>query len=90
MKTDEAIQRVIRKDFADSTVITIAHRINTIIDFDRIVILDKGKVVEAGSPLSLLDNENGFLNHMVQSMGTDAAAVLRKKASMNADRQCIE
>jgi ABC-type multidrug transport system fused ATPase/permease subunit len=80
MKTDETVQRVIREDFAQATVITIAHRINTIIDFDRIVIMDKGKVVEVGSPLNLLDDEDSFLHHMVQSMGEEAASALRKKA----------
>ena len=64
MRTDEVIQKVIRKALCNSTVITIAHRLNTIIDFDKIIVMDKGNVVEIGRPLQLLDDTNGFLHHM--------------------------
>ena len=80
MRTDEVVQKVIRKAFCNSTVITIAHRLNTIIDFDKIIVMDKGNVVEVGRPLQLLDDTKGFLHHMVKAMGTDAANALRQKA----------
>ena len=80
MRTDEVVQNVIRKAFCNSTVITIAHRLNTIIDFDKIIVMDKGNVVEVGRPLKLLDDTKGFLHHMVKAMGTDAANALRQKA----------
>ena len=51
-RTDEVIQKVIGKAFCNSTVITIAHRLNTIIDFDKIIVMDKGNVVEIGRPLT--------------------------------------
>jgi ATP-binding cassette subfamily C (CFTR/MRP) protein 1 len=54
LKTDEIIQRIIRDDFADRTIIAIAHRLNTIMDFDRIAVLDKGALVECDSPAVLL------------------------------------
>jgi ABC-type multidrug transport system fused ATPase/permease subunit len=44
--TDERIQRVIRSEFQESTLITIAHRLRTIMDYDRILVLDQGKVVK--------------------------------------------
>jgi ATP-binding cassette, subfamily C (CFTR/MRP), member 1 len=80
MRTDEMVQEVIRKAFSESTVITIAHRLNTIIDYDKIIVMDTGKVVEIGKPVNLLDDTNGFLHHMVKSMGSEAASGLRQKA----------
>ncbi|CAG9794562.1 unnamed protein product [Diatraea saccharalis] len=52
--TDKHIQDTIRSKFADSTVLTIAHRLNTVMDYDRVIVMDKGKVVETGHPYELL------------------------------------
>lgn len=46
--------------FKDHTVISIAHRLDTIADFDRVVVLDKGKVAESGNPRELLKTETKF------------------------------
>ena len=54
LETDAQIQKVIRKHFADKTVLTIAHRINTVVDSDRILVLNKGKIAEFDSPQNLL------------------------------------
>ncbi|KAJ1814406.1 Canalicular multispecific organic anion transporter 2, partial [Coemansia sp. RSA 2599] len=52
--TDEIIQMAIRREFKECTVLTIAHRLNTIADSDRILVIDSGKVAEFDSPTSLL------------------------------------
>lgn len=44
LKTDKLIQEMIKTEFKDATVITIAHRLNTIIDYNKILVLDKGKI----------------------------------------------
>jgi ABC-type multidrug transport system fused ATPase/permease subunit len=54
MATDDGVQRLVRSALKGLTVITIAHRLNTIIDFDKILVMDKGQVAEHGAPLDLL------------------------------------
>jgi len=54
MQTDEFIQKSLRQDFAATTVITVAHRLNTIIDYDCIAVFEAGEIVEYGSPKHLL------------------------------------
>ncbi|KAF8962574.1 hypothetical protein BDZ97DRAFT_1920389 [Flammula alnicola] len=67
--TDEIISKTIRKEFADSTIITIAHRLRTVIDYDRIgytskiMVMDEGKIVELDSPRTLI-NDKGSRFHM--------------------------
>jgi len=53
-KTDELMQRIIREEFAEHTILTVAHRLDTIRDADMILVMDKGKVVEVGTPDELL------------------------------------
>ena len=58
-ETDEMIQKMVRVNFRESTVLTIAHRLNTIMDSDRIVVMDAGLIAECGPPHELLANEEG-------------------------------
>ena len=59
-KTDNLIQEVIRHKFKDSTVLTIAHRLNTIMDYDKVLILDGGRTVEFDKPEILIQNGGIF------------------------------
>ena len=54
--TDRLIQETIRKEFSEQTVLTIAHRLDTIIDYDRIFVMDSGRLIESGTPFELLSN----------------------------------
>ncbi|XP_063733833.1 ATP-binding cassette sub-family C member 4-like isoform X2 [Eleginops maclovinus] len=80
-RTDELIQQTIRDKFRECTVLTIAHRLNTIIDSDRIMVLDSGTIQELDRPFTLLQNKEGALYKMVQQTGRAEAAALLKAAS---------
>ncbi|KAM4697381.1 multidrug resistance-associated protein 1-like isoform 2-T2 [Rhinophrynus dorsalis] len=62
LETDGLIQSTIRKEFEDCTVITIAHRLNTIMDYTKVIVLDKGQIVEFDSPSNLLQQQGSFYN----------------------------
>ena len=62
-------QETIRKEFADSTVITIAHRLNTILDSSRIMVLSEGRVAEVGSPKELFEDKSSALCSMAKEAG---------------------
>lgn len=77
VRTDALIQRTIREEFKSCTMLIIAHRLNTIIDCDRIILLDAGQVQEYDSPEELLLNEESAFSKMVQSTGAANAQYLR-------------
>lgn len=72
MATDTLIQRSIREEFKASTLIVIAHRLSTIADFDRILVLSGGAVVEFGTPLDLWKKEDGIFRSMCEESGEKA------------------
>lgn len=59
-QTDAQIQRVIKSEFQDRTVIMIAHRLDSLLDFDRIVMLEQGALAEMGPPKELLEQGGAF------------------------------
>jgi len=63
---DEFIQASIRREFANATVLTIAHRVNTILDSDKILVLKQGQMVEFGPPSTLRNKPNGEFASMLQ------------------------
>ena len=68
--TDAVIQATIRSAFAGCTVLTIAHRLHTIIDSDRILVLAAGVLVESGRPKDLMQVPNGSLRALVNEAST--------------------
>ncbi|XP_070188571.1 multidrug resistance-associated protein 1-like [Littorina saxatilis] len=69
METDDLIQTTIRQAFNDCTILTIAHRINTVMDYDRILVLDSGRMVECDSPSSLLADPSTAFYKMAKDAG---------------------
>ncbi|KAH9518523.1 Multidrug resistance-associated protein 1 [Bulinus truncatus] len=69
LETDDLIQATIRTEFAMCTVLTIAHRLNTIMDYTRIMVLDAGNIKEFDSPKVLLQNTNGIFYSMAKDAG---------------------
>ncbi len=65
-KTDELIQNTIRERFQGRTVLTIAHRINTILDYDRVLVMDNGRVAEFDTPKNLLKQQGIFYSLVSQ------------------------
>ncbi|XP_028263925.1 canalicular multispecific organic anion transporter 2 isoform X3 [Parambassis ranga] len=68
LETDDLIQSTIRTQFEDSTVFTIAHRLNTIMDYTRVLVLDKGKIAEFDTPTNLIA-QRGIFYGMAKDAG---------------------
>lgn len=81
LDTDVLIQRTVRDNFAACTVLTIAHRLNTIMDSDRVLVLDAGAVREYGLPSELLSKAGGDFAGLVEGTGRKNAEHLRRLAS---------
>ncbi|CAH1646738.1 unnamed protein product [Spodoptera littoralis] len=69
LETDELIQKTIRSEFAACTVLTIAHRLNTIMDSTKVMVLDKGQLVEYAPPEQLLQDKNSIFYSMAKDAG---------------------
>ena len=78
--TDSKIQETLR-ELKDNTIITIAHRLQTIIDYDKVLVLDKGEVLEYADPWELIQKENGSFRGMCEMSGDfDTLLELARKA----------
>lgn len=69
VETDKILQETIRTEFKDKTIITIAHRLNTILDSDRIIVLEKGEVAEFDTPENLLKKKDSLFYSLCQQGG---------------------
>lgn len=68
-QSDAMIQQTIREEFAGSTILTIAHRLRSIIDYDKILVMDAGKVVEYDDPYALIANKETLFYSMCENSG---------------------
>ncbi|XP_021347161.1 multidrug resistance-associated protein 1-like isoform X1 [Mizuhopecten yessoensis] len=66
METDELIQQTIQSEFEECTVLTIAHRLNTIMDYDRVMVLDKGLIAEFDTPRTLIQDTSSVFYGMAK------------------------
>jgi ABC-type multidrug transport system fused ATPase/permease subunit len=68
-ETDQLIQQTIRDNFSTCTVLTIAHRLNTVIDFDKILVMQAGRVAEFDTPANLLSNQQSLFYEYAKMAG---------------------
>lgn len=61
------MQRVIREKFCTHTIISVAHKLDTILDYDRVVVLDGGRIIETGEPYGLLTNPKSHFSRLYAS-----------------------
>ncbi|WAR53410.1 hypothetical protein PtB15_2B841 [Puccinia triticina] len=80
-ETDAKIQETIRKEFGDKTLLCIAHRLRTVINYDKIVVMDGGRAVEIGTPLALYDQESGIFRNMCESSSITRQDILSSRGS---------
>ncbi|KAI8895799.1 hypothetical protein BC833DRAFT_529020, partial [Globomyces pollinis-pini] len=79
--SDKLIQKAIKEHFSKTTIISIAHRLNTIADFDRVLVLDAGRMVEYDSPYTLLQKPDSLFSQLVDATGAANAELLRDIAT---------
>ena len=79
-RTDELLQEALSETFSDGTILAVAHRLDTIIESDLILVLGHGEVLEFGSPAELLRMENGAFASMVSDTGETMSSELRQRA----------
>lgn len=79
-RTDKLLQDAVSKSFEDATIISVAHRLDTVIESDKILVLGDGQVLEYGSPSDLLSTKDGYFYSMVNDTGEEMARHLTRIA----------
>jgi len=85
-ETDKLVQETIRKDGVlphDCAIVTIAHRLHSVIDYDRIVVLAEGRVLEDAHPAELLANDDGAFTKLVESTDKASSRELRRRSQVS-------
>ena len=80
LQTDKLIQNTLKENFRDTTVLTIAHRLNTVMESDKILVMDAGKAVEFAPPVALLKLEDGHFTSLLKQTGQDSYDKLKRIA----------
>jgi ABC-type multidrug transport system fused ATPase/permease subunit len=84
---DALLQRTIRERFATRTVLIIAHRLHTVIECDRVLVLDAGRVLEFDTPAALLQRQDSAFAKFVRQTGAEHAAALLDRALKHSEAQ---
>ncbi|KAI9142973.1 P-loop containing nucleoside triphosphate hydrolase protein [Paraphysoderma sedebokerense] len=87
-QTDSLIQNTIRTKFSNSVVLTIAHRLSTVLSYDKILVLHLGQVMQFGHPHELLMDKKGILSLMVDDTGEESSKSLRRIAEESWKAKC--
>lgn len=80
-RTDCLIRQTIQNKFPNCTILTIAHRIQSIIDSDRVLVMDGGRIIEFDTPYNLLQKSDGVFNDMVKAIGATESEKLFRIAA---------
>lgn len=75
-ETDALIQETIREKFVDSTVLTIAHRLHTVLDSNKILVMNFGRVAEFDTPQNLLNIDDGIFRSMIYATGAESKKLI--------------
>ncbi|KAL2812693.1 P-loop containing nucleoside triphosphate hydrolase protein [Aspergillus granulosus] len=70
-KTDQTMQRIIREKFSSHTILAVAHKLDTILDYDKVVVLDAGQVIECEDPYTLLTRDSAFSKLYANSLASE-------------------
>ncbi|KAJ2946364.1 hypothetical protein O0L34_g12402 [Tuta absoluta] len=89
-QTDALIQTTIRNKFAECTVLTIAHRLHTVMDSDKVLVMDAGQMVEFDHPHILLQKPDGILKGMVDQTGRHMAETLARVALQAYEKKNVQ
>ncbi|CAG7850245.1 Canalicular multispecific organic anion transporter 1 AltName: Full=ATP-binding cassette sub-family C member 2; AltName: Full=Canalicular multidrug resistance protein; AltName: Full=Multidrug resistance-associated protein 2 [Serendipita indica DSM 11827] len=87
VETDAKIQRTIQTEFAKCTLLCIAHRLNTIVYYDRILVLDAGRVAEFDTPLGLYDREGSIFRSLCSEASLNRQDIIRIRKAVHPDEQ---
>ncbi|KAL7574291.1 hypothetical protein ACA910_012537 [Epithemia clementina (nom. ined.)] len=81
-RTDHLLQQALQESYHDGTIIAVAHRLDTVIDYDFVLVLGHGEVLEFGSPADLLSNRDSMFSCMVDDTGDSMSKTLREQANL--------